>query len=574
MTDDPGPDDPGPEPAVLLRQSEAARARGGHHAGAALALQAANVAAARGDGRTFGLAMRLLAKHLIRLGDHEEAIRCAIQAVETLTALGEQAAACDALTVQGLAHMKLGLHEEALAALSAGLDIAERLADDELLFWAYNRIGGVHSNLSDFPQGKVFLTRAWELAEAGLDDECRFGILNNLGDNAIGLTRQLREQGETAAAGRALSDGLGYARRALAFARAAAHPNRESTCLITYGTLLSLAGDHDAAMALLRRAAELAAEHGYRALELAAEEAAAGGYLAQGQVDLAVALFHGVLTLAADPNRRATVMAVHAQLSAAYEQLGDFEAALRHYRAYHELERTARSAIAATRARLLTNRFELTDARRQTENARLEAKLHRARLAELEHEKWALVTEARQAARHAREDQLTGLWNRRYQDEELPRLVSAAEATDRPLCVAVCDVDEFKSINDLLGHPVGDQVLRTVAGILRSGSRPTDLVVRMGGDEFLLAFAGIDLAAAYDVCERLRREVETHDWSGVRPNLTVTVSFGVARLTPGDTVPELLQTVDSRLYAAKQRGRNSVQPHLDAIRGGLARTAP
>ncbi|WP_233624242.1 GGDEF domain-containing protein [Actinoplanes sp. ATCC 53533] len=210
----------------------------------------------------------------------------------------------------------------------------------------------------------------------------------------------------------------------------------------------------------------------------------------------------------------------------------------------------------------------------QTENARLEAELHRVRLKELEHEKWALQTEARQAVRHAREDQLTGLWNRRYQDEELPRLLSAAEATERPLCVAVCDVDEFKSINDRLGHPVGDQVLRTVAGILRSGSRPADLVARMGGDEFLLAFAGIDLAAAYAICERLRHEVEMHDWPGVRPDLTVTISFGVACLTPGETVPELLQAADGRLYAAKQRGRNSVQPQLDPIHGDFARTSP
>lgn len=550
--------EPGSQPAVLLDLSEDARRRGSYQIGAALARDAAGTAAELGDARTHGLAMCLLAKHLIRLGDHEGAIHCVVQAVEALTELGEEAGACDALAVQGLAHMKLGLHEEALAALSAGLDIAEKLDDDELLFWTYNRIGGVHSNLSDFPQGKLFLIRARDLAEAGLDDECRFGILNNLGDNAIGLAKQLRDRGETEAADEALSDGMGYAKAALAIAQAAAHPNRESTCLITYGTLLSLAGDHGSALTLLRRAHEIAAAHGYHALELAAEEAAAAVYLAQGQIDRAVALLDEVLTMAADPNRCATVMAVHAQLSAAYEKLGDFEAALRHYRAYHEAERTAHSAMAATRARLLTHRFELTDARMETENARLEAALHRVRLEELENEKWALQTEARQAARHAREDQLTGLWNRRYQDEELPKLVSVAAATDRPLCIAVCDVDEFKFINDRLGHLVGDQVLRTVAGILRSGSRPTDLVARMGGDEFFLAFAGIDLAAAYEICERMRHAVELHDWLGMERNLTVTVSFGVARLIPGDSVPGLLQAADSSLYAAKQRGRNRV----------------
>jgi len=558
-------DEPASQPAALLDLSEDARSRGDYHVGAALAREAAGAAADLGDARTHGLAMRLLAKHLIRLGDHEGAIHSAVQAVQELTEAGEDAEACDALTVQGLAHMKLGLHEEALAALSAGLDIAERLDDDELLFWTYNRIGGVHSNLADFSQGKLFLIRARDLAEAGLDDECRFGILNNLGDNAIGLVKQLRDRGETEAADRALREGLGFARESLAIAQASAHPNRESTCLITYGTLLNLDGDQDTALVRLCRSREIAVTHGYPALAMAAEEAAAAVYLAQGQIDRAVTLLDDVLTMAADPNRRATVMAVHAQLSAAYEELGDFEAALRHFRAYHEAERAARSAMAATRARLLTHRCELTDARTETENARLEAALHRVRLEELENEKWALQTEARQAARHAREDQLTGLWNRRYQDEELPKLLSVAEATDRPLCIAVCDVDEFKSINDRLGHPVGDQVLRTVAGILRSGSRPADLVARMGGDEFFLAFAGIDLAAAYEICERMRHTVEVHDWPGIRRNLAVTVSFGVALLAPGDSVPELLQAADGSLYAAKQRGRNRVHD-------GFART--
>jgi diguanylate cyclase (GGDEF)-like protein len=556
---------PGNEPANLLDLSEDARSRGDYQAGAALAREAAGKAAELGDERLRGLATRLLAKHLIRLGEHESAVHCAVQAVEALTEAGEEAAACDALAVQGLAHMKLGLHEEALAALTAGLDMAEKLDDDELLFWMYNRIGGVHSNLSDFSQGRIFLCRARDLAVAGLGDECRFGILNNLADNAVGLARQLRERGENAAADQALSDGLGYAQTSLALARAAAHPNREATSLVTYGTLLGLAGDHDTALTLLCRAREIAAAHRYHALELAAEEEAATVHLAQGRIDQAVTLLGEVLNTAADPNRRATVMMVHAQLSAAYEKLGDFEAALRHYQAYHAAERAARTALAATRARLLTHRFELTDARMETENARLEAALHRVRLEELENEKWALQTEARQAARHAREDQLTGLWNRRYQDEELPKLVSAAEATARPLCVALCDVDEFKSINDRLGHLVGDQVLGVVAGILRSGCRPADLVARMGGDEFFLAFAGIDLESAYEICERMRHTVETHDWHLVQRGLTVTLSFGVACLTPGDTIPELLRAADGSLYAAKQRGRNRVHD-------GFART--
>ncbi|GAA4727855.1 tetratricopeptide repeat-containing diguanylate cyclase [Phytohabitans rumicis] len=546
----------------LIERSEAARQQGDYRAGSALAREAADLAAAIEDDGLHGLALRVLAVHLVRLGDHEQAVRSTVLAARLLHGAGDEKSACKAQTVQALAYTKLGLHDEALAALSSILDIAERLDDRELQFWIYNRIGGVHGSLGDYRQGKAFLTRALGLARTDLDDESVFCILNNLSDNAVGLVKQLRGEGEEAAAAEALADGLDYARDALILARAAEHPYRESMCLGNHGTLLALAGEYAQATAMLRRSGELGATHGYRSLELEAMQGIAAVCLLEERVNEAIATLDMVLTMASEPNEKTTIMAVHEQLSVAYEKQGDMASALRHYRTYHDAERTVYSAMAETRARLLTNRFELDNARLEAERARLEAELHRVRREELERERLTWRTEAEESARRAREDQLTGLWNRRHQDEELPRLAKAATTGNRPLCVAVADVDRFKSINDQFGHQVGDEVLKRLADILRVGSRPGDLVTRMGGEEFCLAFADTDLAVAWGICERLRAAVEAYDWAGLRPGLHVTISFGVALLAPGGTAPQVLDAADTQLYRAKRHGRNRVEPAL------------
>lgn len=559
-------DSPTADPAGsdLLEQSELARTRGDYRTGSLLARRATEVAADAHDGHQRGLALRQLAGNLIRLGDHEETVRCTVLAVQLLRDVGDETAVCESLTLQALAYTRLGMQDEALAALATSLDIAERLGDPTLLFWAYNRLGGVHGSLADYRQGKTFLARALSLARTDLDDDCQFCILNNLGDNAVGLVRQLRESGESTTAKRGLEDGLRFTQDALALAKRAGHPYWESIALGNYGPLLALAGEHEAAMYALMRSTQISVAHGYRSLELSAMQGTAEIHLVNGRLDEAIDILGKVLAMASEPNEKTTVMTVHRQLSAAYEKAGDFTEALRHYRAYHEAERSVYSARAATRARLLTDRFELDNARLEADNARLEAELHRIRREELEQEKRALQSQARESARRAREDQLTGLWNRRHQDEELPVLVNAAVASRRPLCVAVGDVDRFKGINDQFGHPVGDEVLKTVATILKTGSHPADLLTRMGGEEFFLAFAETDLPAAYEICERLRTAVERFDWASIRPELRVTISFGVARLTVGDSAAEVLGAADAQLYEAKRYGRNRVQPRLGA----------
>jgi tetratricopeptide (TPR) repeat protein len=342
--------------------------------------------------------------------------------------------------------------------------------------------------MGNYRESADYLMRAVAMVD-GMDDEARFCVFNNIGDNAVHRVPQLRDAGEDVAADEILTQAVTYAESALGLARAAGHPYRESLCLDNYGMLHALAGDFTAAFAMLGDAHAMALQHGYGHLETETLQHEAQVRLMLGEYVTAVEGLHTALDRAVAAGERP--MAIHQELSRAYELVGDYEAALRHYRLFHDLEIQARNDVAATRARMMIHHFELDNARLEADNARLESELHRMRSMELEADKLTLQREAAELGRRAYEDALTGLANRRLAQLRLPELMASAAESGRPLCLAVADVDHFKTVNDRFGHPLGDEVLRRVAAILRANVPAGALIARFGGEEFLIAFDGL-----------------------------------------------------------------------------------
>jgi diguanylate cyclase (GGDEF)-like protein len=134
-------------------------------------------------------------------------------------------------------------------------------------------------------------------------------------------------------------------------------------------------------------------------------------------------------------------------------------------------------------------------------------------------------------AAQALHDGLTGLPNRRAFDERLRGFL--ARGRD-PRLLALADVDHFKAVNDRHSHLVGDEVLRRLGSLLRSGVRDLDFAARIGGEEFALLFVGVDADCALAACERLRELVATQDWAALAPGLHVTLSMGLALVRPGE----------------------------------------
>lgn len=159
----------------------------------------------------------------------------------------------------------------------------------------------------------------------------------------------------------------------------------------------------------------------------------------------------------------------------------------------------------------------------------------------------------------AQRDALTGLANHGHFWAILDTEFKRAERHGRPLSLIMVDVDHFKTYNDRLGHPAGDDALCTVARILESGSRGHDLVARYGGEEFAAILPETDSDGALCYAEKMRRAVESACF-GPGGEESLTISLGVATADGSvTTIRELTSLADERLYRAKQGGRNQVR---------------
>lgn len=157
----------------------------------------------------------------------------------------------------------------------------------------------------------------------------------------------------------------------------------------------------------------------------------------------------------------------------------------------------------------------------------------------------------------ARNDDLTGLANRRGVMERLQQCIHSAQRRDAPFCIALLDIDFFKQVNDRLGHDVGDKVLKAFGQVLASQTRVTDCAGRYGGEEFLLVLCDTQLSQAVVLFERIRQCTESHPWSQlVNQELNVTCTLGATQYLKGETAEVLISRADVALYQGKALGRN------------------
>jgi diguanylate cyclase (GGDEF)-like protein/PAS domain S-box-containing protein len=162
----------------------------------------------------------------------------------------------------------------------------------------------------------------------------------------------------------------------------------------------------------------------------------------------------------------------------------------------------------------------------------------------------------RALSRAAHTDPLTGLCNRRgFEEAYEQHVASNAESA----CIAMFDLDHFKKVNDRYGHATGDHVLKDFAFLLKSTVRGTDVVARLGGEEFVALFVGADVQQVRSICDRIRTRLDRLTLTSLDGHVVhATVSVGVAEVVPAMPLEAALEMVDKALYQAKERGRNRV----------------
>ena len=160
----------------------------------------------------------------------------------------------------------------------------------------------------------------------------------------------------------------------------------------------------------------------------------------------------------------------------------------------------------------------------------------------------------------ATRDSLTGLYNRRYLNENIEREFARAKRDNYPICVMIMDIDLFKQINDTHGHILGDEALKVLGALITANIRAGDIAFRYGGDEFIVVMPGAELEAATQRMEMLRQTFSATTIHNDKTEIKATISIGISMFPEhGTNDSEILRSADAALYQAKQAGRNCIR---------------
>lgn len=187
-----------------------------------------------------------------------------------------------------------------------------------------------------------------------------------------------------------------------------------------------------------------------------------------------------------------------------------------------------------------------------------ELQIMRDRAIQTDAELVKLHQELDRVSAQARHDPLTGALNRKGLEEAVEREISSVRRKDTPLCMALLDIDNFKKLNDTMGHATGDVALTHLAKVARESMRPQDTLARYGGEEFVILLPDTPLDKGIEAMTRLQRELTKTFFLAGAEKVLITFSAGVAQLAPDETGAEAIKRADKAMYLAKRAGKNRV----------------
>jgi diguanylate cyclase (GGDEF)-like protein len=409
---------------------------------------------------------------------------------------------------------------------------------------ALNQLGVCFDRSGDPWQAERFLRESVDLARALHEPGPLVVCLNNFACLLIGKFYAVRGTSMQLEGRAALRVALPLLREAISITPPTFSPFNIISSEESLGEALVHAEFLDAAQEVLDAALPKALKHGFGAIAARIRCSMAELHLARADFALAASEFEALAKNETVLKNVQTSQRVHYGRYLAHRGTGALPAALRALELFRRTERESSLEQLKARSEFMMTRAEADQKQRQGVAKAYDIAREQASRAEV-------------LERLAHLDELTGLGNRRMLDVRFPEMVEAARSAASPLAVLMLDLDFFKSVNDTLGHAMGDRALMQVAELLRIHTRPGDLLSRAGGEEFVIALPGSGIEAATLVCERLRLSVSQFDWSLIHPDLSLTVSVGLA-CAPEYNVKTLIERADLAMYRAKSAGRNRV----------------
>jgi diguanylate cyclase (GGDEF)-like protein len=280
-------------------------------------------------------------------------------------------------------------------------------------------------------------------------------------------------------------------------------------------------------------------------------------YFKTGQMAKSLTHYEKALEIYTAIGKKDEIANTHRELAKVCKESHQFAEALEHLEKFYDLDAQLRSDAAERRAQALAAKLDL-------EKARHDAEMHRVRSEELAALNLQLQNQAVLLEKLAREDELTGLANRRKLEEFAIQAFAESRVNNSTLCMAIADLDFFKGVNDRFGHATGDNVMRVLGAILRDHCPQGALAARFGGEEFVLILPYTKAEDAFVLCENIRLSLQDYNWKQLHPNLAVTISLGLSDSHEASSHERLLSLADLRLYEAKNAGRNCTRPQLQA----------
>jgi diguanylate cyclase len=229
------------------------------------------------------------------------------------------------------------------------------------------------------------------------------------------------------------------------------------------------------------------------------------------------------------------------------EKLEDSARQIEQAKSLAEIAPVLKDVVGATRTMALDSQT----ARDELRTMRVNAETTEAQIVKLHQELDRVSTQARH-------DPLTGALNRKGLEEALEREISTVRRKETPLCTALLDIDNFKKINDTLGHATGDEALRHLATVARECMRPQDTLARFGGEEFVILLPDTPLDKGIEAMTRLQRELTKRFFLTGTEKILITFSAGVAQLAADEAGMEAIRRADQAMYLAKRAGKNRV----------------
>lgn len=546
-----------------------------------MATQAAQLCQEHGLSKLRLHTLSLMGESQYRLGQYLEA-RANLSTLLSLEP--DKGLEARALGVMGHVHRMLGEYRTAIQHYNQALELAHTLGDKNQEITAINGLAGTYFSLFDYQGaaelylqslglaqsqgnldaegaalgnlGAVYLeqrelTRAQELFQKGLEICIRVGSQQReaVVRNNLGLTHYRLDSYQSS---------LEYSQQALELARKLRDRRIEASALGNLALTYFALGQYDTALELNKRALELERDLHNRHTEADLLVQIGRIWLEKRSYAMAQSTLEEALQVAQTCGNRKAHTEVHLYLSEVWQHKGQFALALQQHRLYHELTAANLKEQLERKTLALLIRFQAEQALQQAEIVRLrnvELVSANEALEQANLEKSHLLAQLEQMVRT---DPLTQIYNRRYLEQQLRYLFERSRTEQWPLSVALIDLDHFKAINDTYSHQAGDEVLKTTAALFRETLPGVELIARYGGEEFAIAFPQTSAAQAAAVCEHLRQQIETHNWSFIHPDLVVTVSIGVSDAPSAPNHEKLLMVADQYLYDAKRKRRNQV----------------